>query len=188
MNKSGLLSKMHSELGEKVQYKMNLSGAEIHLNKSLGKKVRLTYSGKVFCSQCQKKIKKSYSQGFCYPCSLKLASCDLCILRPETCHYHLGTCREPDWGLKHCFQPHIVYLANTSGLKVGITRKSQCPYRWIDQGATAALPILEVQDRLTSGLIEVSLKKYFKDKTDWRAMLKGESLDLDLIEKKNIYC
>jgi hypothetical protein len=68
----------------------------------------------------------------------------MCIMKPETCHYHLGTCREPDWAQSHCFRPHIVYLANSSGVKVGITRKTQIPTRWLDQGASQALPIFEV--------------------------------------------
>ncbi|HLW57782.1 MAG TPA: DUF2797 domain-containing protein, partial [Bacteriovoracaceae bacterium] len=104
-------------------------------------------------------------------------------LKPETCHYDKGTCREPEWALTHCFQPHIVYLANSSGLKVGITRESQIPTRWIDQGATQALAILRVKDRVTSGKVETIFKKYVNDKTDWRKMLKGSSEELDLKEQ-----
>jgi hypothetical protein len=102
-------------------------------------------------------------------------------MRPETCHYHLGTCREPKWGLSNCFTPHIVYLANSSGVKVGITRKTNTPSRWIDQGAISALPILEVKTRLESGLIEKSLKSFITDKTNWRAMLKNETEPADLV-------
>jgi hypothetical protein len=72
-------------------------------------------------------------------------------MKPETCHYHLGTCREPDWAQNHCFRPHIVYLANSSGVKVGITRKTQIPTRWLDQGASQALPIFEVQQPFVIG-------------------------------------
>jgi hypothetical protein len=95
-------------------------------------------------------------------------------MKPETCHYHLGTCREPSWGLDNCFTPHVIYLANSSGVKVGITRKSNIPNRWIDQGAVSALPILEVDTRLKSGKIEVALKDFVNDKTNWRKMLKNE--------------
>jgi|TARA_B110000263_G_scaffold174320_1_gene152236 hypothetical protein len=105
-------------------------------------------------------------------------------MRPETCHYHLGTCREPDWGLSNCFAPHIVYLANSSGIKVGITRKTNTPSRWIDQGAISALPILEVKTRLESGLIEKALKSFITDKTNWRVMLKNETGPADLVTTK----
>lgn len=115
---------------------------------------------------------------------MKLASCDLCILKPETCHYDKGTCREPLWGEENCFRPHIIYLANSSGLKVGITRKTQVPIRWMDQGASEALPILEVKNRFLSGQIEVLFKKHISDKTDWRKMLKGEPDPIDLLSWK----
>jgi len=106
------------------------------------------------------------------------------MVRPEDCHYHLGTCREPKWGLLNCFTPHIVYLANSSGVKVGITRKTNTPSRWIDQGAISALPILEVKTRLESGLIEKELKSFITDKTNWRAMLKNEIESADLVVAK----
>jgi hypothetical protein len=52
----------------------------------------------------------------------------------------------------------------------------------MDQGATEALPILEVKTRLLSGKIEVLFKKHIADKTDWRKMLKGEPVPVNLIE------
>ena len=106
-------------------------------------------------------------------------------MRPETCHYHLGTCIEPEWGLSNCFTPHIVYLANSSGIKVGITRKINTPSRWIDQGAISALPILEVKTRLESGLLEKELKSFITDKTNWRTMLKNETELTDLVTTKS---
>ena len=105
-------------------------------------------------------------------------------MKPETCHYHLGTCREPEWGLNNCFNPHVVYLANSSGVKVGITRKSNIPSRWIDQGAISALPILEVDTRLKSGQIEVALKSFVADKTNWQKMLKNDTEAVDLANLK----
>ena len=101
-------------------------------------------------------------------------------MKPETCHYFQGTCRDPEWGEQHCFQPHIVYLANSSGLKVGITRKTQMPTRWLDQGAIQALPILEVDTRQQSGFVEMLFKEHVGDRTNWRAMLKGDVAELDL--------
>jgi hypothetical protein len=101
-------------------------------------------------------------------------------MKPETCHHHLGTCREPQWGEQHCMVDHYVYLSNTSALKVGITRHTQLPTRWIDQGATQALPIFKVSTRLQSGLVETALAEYIGDKTNWRAMLKGSNEVIDL--------
>lgn len=173
---------METAYGELVSYGLEQGEVRFDLTQLVGKELKLTYSGKIFCSNCSKQIKKSYAEGFCYPCTMKLAACDLCILKPETCHYDKGTCREPEWALEHCFKPHVIYLANSSGLKVGITRKTNIPFRWIDQGATEALPIMEVENRFMSGQIEVLFKKHIADKTDWRKMLKGEAVSIDLKE------
>jgi hypothetical protein len=170
--------------GAPVSYGLMLNEMHFDLTSLVGKEITLTYSGKIFCQNCGKKTKKSYSQGFCFPCTIKLAECDLCILKPETCHYEKGTCRDPAWGEEHCLKPHVVYLANSSGLKVGITRRTQIPTRWMDQGASAALPILEVKSRLLSGQIEMLFKKLISDKTDWRKMLKGDPEEIDLEAKK----
>jgi hypothetical protein len=109
-----------------------------------------------------------------------LPECDMCIMKPETCHHAAGTCRDEVWAEDHCMQPHFVYLANSSGIKVGITRGSQIPTRWMDQGAVQALPIFRVKNRLMSGLLEVIIKKHVSDRTDWRKMLKGEIESIDL--------
>ena len=168
-----------------VKYQLMLGEVPFDLTNLIGSKVILRYSGRISCGNCGKATKKSYNQGFCFPCTMKLAECDLCILKPETCHFDKGTCREPEWGEENCMKPHVVYLANSSGLKVGITRRSQVPTRWIDQGATQALPILEVKKRITSGLIEVLFKKHVADKTDWRKMLKGQAEEVNLHEWKD---
>lgn len=185
METKGVLSKMQAQVGDPINYHLTLGEVQFGLTERVGKNLKLNFTGQIFCTNCGKKTKKSYSQGYCYPCTLKLAECDLCILKPETCHFDKGTCREPDWAEKHCMQPHIVYLANSSGIKVGITRKSQIPTRWIDQGAFEALPILEVKDRKTSGLIEVLFKQHISDKTDWRKMLKGNPETVDLVQLRN---
>jgi hypothetical protein len=185
MEIKGILSKMRFLEGDPINYHLTLGEVQFDLTSKIGGQLKLNYTGQIFCINCKKKTKKSYSQGYCYPCTLKLAECDLCILKPETCHFDKGTCREPEWAEKHCMQPHIVYLANSSGIKVGITRKSQMPTRWIDQGAFEALPILEVKNRKTSGLIEVLFKKHISDKTDWRKMLKGHPEQVDLLQLRN---
>ena len=149
---------------------------------SIGKNLKITFNGLINDIYDQKPIKKSYAQGFSYKNLITLARCDTCIVKPELCHYDEGTCREPKWGEEHCFIPHIIYLSVTSGAKIGITRNTQVPHRWIDQGAHLALPILEVADRKTSGLIESEIAKEMNDKTNWRKMLKGESDDVDLYD------
>lgn len=181
----GLLKKMPSRLSDPVQYDLPLGGQGIALNPLIGKPIKLKYTGHIFCVHCNRTIKKSFNQGYCYPCFISLAQCDLCILKPETCHYAAGTCREPDWGLTFCFQPHIVYLANSSGIKVGITRQTQIPARWIDQGAAQALPIFKVQSRYLAGLIEVVIAKHISDKTSWQQMLKNQIESLDLAAKRD---
>lgn len=106
-------------------------------------------------------------------------------MKPETCHYAAGTCRQPAWGEENCLQPHIVYLANSSGIKVGITRTPQIPTRWIDQGACQALPIFRVTQRYLSGLVEVMLKEFVSDRTDWRRMLRGSPEPVNLPGKRD---
>lgn len=182
---SGHLSKMAATLGEPIQYEMRLDELTVPMNPFIGGTVHLRHTGRIECFGCGRKIKKSYQQGYCFPCTQTLAECDTCIIKPELCHYAAGTCRQPDWGLSRCMKPHYVYLANSSGLKVGITRETQIPTRWIDQGAIQALPILKVGTRLLSGLVEVLFKKHVADKTNWRKMLKGEVEPMDLIEKRD---
>lgn len=177
---TGTLVKMPAQLAAIIDYQLAIGEHRISLNDYLGQSICLTHTGQIFCSACCRKTNKSYAQGHCFPCMRALASCDMCIMKPETCHYFAGTCREPEWGEQHCMVDHIVYLANTSGLKVGITRQTQVPTRWIDQGATQALPILRVATRQLSGLVEVALAELVADKTNWRTMLKGATADLDL--------
>ncbi|PCI62166.1 MAG: hypothetical protein COB35_04305 [Gammaproteobacteria bacterium] len=178
----GALRKMITALDDSgtVQYQLPLGDFLLPLNDLIGSSITLNFNGVINCQHCGKRTKKSYSQGFCFPCMQKLAQCDMCILKPETCHYEQGTCREPQWGEQHCFTSHFVYLANTSGVKVGITRHTQLPTRWIDQGATQALPIFKVNTRLQSGLVEIALTEFINDKTNWRTMLKENAQDIDL--------
>ena len=177
---SGPVRKMKTELADPVQYTMLLGDNEIPLNQYLGQSLQLQYSGVINCIHCGRKTAKSFNQGYCYPCFRRLAQCDSCIMSPEKCHYAAGTCREPEWGETHCMIDHIVYLANTSGLKVGITRGSQVPTRWMDQGATQAQPIFRVDTRMHSGLVETVFKNHIADKTQWQAMLKGDAQPRDL--------
>lgn len=168
-----------------VVYKFILDQAEIELPFQLGQEIELEWTGKIYCTSCGNKTTKSFSQGHCFKCFKTKASCDMCIMKPETCHYHLGTCREEQFAQDVCFQPHIVYLANSSALKVGITRLGQMPTRWLDQGATQALPIMKVGSRRLSGQLEIMFGTQVADKTDWRKLLKGEAEPLNLIEVRD---
>jgi hypothetical protein len=179
---SGHLSKMQVELDQQVQYFLPLDDHREPLNALLGKQIRLEYLGDIHCIHCGRRSKKSFSQGYCYPCFTKLPQCDTCIMSPEKCHYEQGTCRDPSWGEEYCFTDHYVYLANSSGVKVGITRGSQIPIRWIDQGATQAMPIFRVKSRYQAGLIEDCLREHVADRTHWQKMLKGNSDPVDLEE------
>ncbi len=182
----GIVLKLRSEIKRsKVQYSIPLGELNIDLNPLIGKEIKLEHSGNIFCIDTGKSITKSYNNGYSYESFISKASCDSCIVSPEKCHYHLGTCREPKWGENHCMRPHIVYLSLTSGVKVGITRKTQIPTRWIDQGAVIARSIYEVPNRLAAGLVETELKNEFADKTNWRKMLGQypEQQDLEKIAK-----
>ncbi len=181
----GPLRKMQTQLGRTVRYDLVLGEQVMPLNALVGKPVKLQHTGKIVCVNCGRTTRKSFNQGYCYPCFSTLAQCDLCIMKPETCHYGKGTCREPAWGETFCMQPHYVYLANSSGVKVGITRQNQIPARWIDQGAVQALPIFKAQTRHISGLIEVVIAKHISDKTSWQQMLKNNVEAIDLIAKRN---
>ena len=183
----GQLRKMQAILPAdgRAQYQLSLADETVAMHELIGKPLQFNYAGVIFCQNCQRKTSKSYSGGFCFPCSQKLAQCDLCFMKPEICHFDKGTCREPDWGLSVCMQDHIVYLANSSGLKVGITRIGQVPTRWLDQGATQALPIFRVKSRYQSGLVEVLFKQHVADRTDWRKMLKGDAEPLDLAAQRD---
>ncbi len=181
---SGRRRKMPAEAGEPVTYSIAVGDSRIPLNEYLGKQVRIDFEGVIRCINCDRTTKKSFNQGYCFPCFRKLAACDTCIMSPEKCHYHLGTCREPEWGETHCMVEHVVYLANSSGLKVGITRGTQVPTRWIDQGAVDAIPMVRVATRYLAGLVEVACKAHVADRTNWRAMLKGDVPELNLAEER----
>lgn len=183
---SGELRKMVVELNDgKADYALPIGEERVALAPLLGQSVCLKFNGAIHCVHCGRKTNKSFNQGYCFPCLRSLARCDNCIVSPEKCHYHEGTCREPEWGEANCMIDHFVYLANTSGLKVGITRGTQIPTRWIDQGATQALPVFRVSSRLDSGLVEVAFAAHVADKTAWQRMLKGPNEELDMASERD---
>ncbi len=180
----GNLSKMSAQLGNQIEYYLKLS-EKVHMNEYIGKSIRLEWNGQINCCSCGKITKKSFGQGFCYTCFISAPESAECILRPELCRAHLGEGRDPEWEEKHHNQPHIVYLAASSAVKVGITRVQQIPTRWIDQGATSAIRLAEVPNRYEAGRIEIALKEFFTDKTHWQKMLKNDiDESIDLVEEK----
>ncbi len=181
----GTLTKMGTRHEAVVAYTLaDNSCAEnsIEMNALLGRKLRVQATGNRFCVDCGAPATSLFRQGSCYTCFTTLPQNDECIFKPELCHYHSTTnpCRDPAWGERICFAPHVLYLAVSSNLKVGITRQTQVPVRWMDQGASYAVPVLKVKDRLTVGQIEHSLKGHFADKTNWQRMLKNEVAEVDL--------
>ena len=181
----GQLRKLIARPDKPVRYCLPLGDSRVPLQPLLGRSLMLRHTGKITCVQCGRNTNKSFSQGYCYPCFQRLAQCDSCIVSPERCHYDAGTCREPVWGEHFCMQDHIVYLANSSGIKVGITRASQIPTRWIDQGATQALPVIRTRSRQQAGFCEVLFRQHVTDRTNWRGMLAGEQGEIDIATERD---
>ena len=167
--------------GEAARYRLAFNdGQTIDLNGQIGNGVQIRFSGVVCCRHCGAESGKSFGGGYCYDCFSTLARCDLCVVSPDRCHYDAGTCREPAWGEAFCMQPHRVYLANSSGVKVGITGKGREVGRWLDQGAIQGLLILEAETRRDAGIAEAAIAAVLPDRTDWRRMLRADVPPLDL--------
>ncbi len=163
-----------------VEYRLSLDREEIPLNPWLGGSLTLRFLGTIICIACGRKTKKSYSQGYCFPCARDLPENAMCAVRPETCVHDQGGPADQEFYRTHCNIEHIVYLSLTSGAKVGVTRHFNVPGRWIDQGAVRALVIARVPRRILSGKMEVAVAGHMADKTNWRKMLKGEVDPVDL--------
>ncbi|XOV81929.1 MAG: DUF2797 domain-containing protein [bacterium] len=163
-----------------ARYQLVLDDQTLDLHAFLGCGISFRYQGQTGCIACDASSSRLYGGGYCYPCFSSLARCDLCIVSPERCHLHLGTCREPEWGDAFCMQPHTVYLANTSGTKVGLTRTGRERKRWLDQGAEQAIAIIRTPSRRSAGYIEQLLKRQLSDKTNWRQLVTGIRAGQDL--------
>lgn len=180
----GNLKKMRTSLEDVVQYSLDFDQLFV-VNERIGNSIRIEWTGIINCVKCSKVTKSSFGEGFCYSCFTLAPEAADCILRPELCRAHLGEGRDIEWEEANHNQPHVVYLAQSSAVKIGITRETQVPTRWIDQGATAAIRLAEVPNRYTAGMIEVALKSIFTDKTNWQKMLRNEiDESIDLVETK----
>tara|TARA_B110000881_G_scaffold30922_1_gene23348 strand:+ start:812 stop:1669 length:858 start_codon:yes stop_codon:yes gene_type:complete len=178
------LKKMDTDLQDVVQYTLEIHGETHNMNDYIGKNIKIEWSGDVICS-CEKVMKKFYRSGFCYQCYWDSPMASQSIFKPELCTAHLGIEeRDLEWEKEFQIAPHYVYLANSSGIKVGITRGSQGVIRWMDQGASQAILLAEVPNRRFSGDIEVSLKRFVADVTNWRKMLSGTPDFVDLVQLK----
>jgi len=181
---TGNLRKMQTRLEDGAQYTLMLDDVPIDMNAKVGESIKLSFTGTINCIACQKLTKKSFGQGFCYPCFRDAPESSECIIRPELCRAHEGEARDMAWAEKNCLVEQVVYLARSSAIKVGITRASQMPTRWIDQGATDAIVFARVPNRYTAGLVEVAMKEHLTDRTNWQRMLKNEVIDADLVATK----
>jgi hypothetical protein len=185
MEITGNIRKMGSTYGEPVQYRLSLGEETIEMNQLIGHQIEMEYQGKIHCIRCGRETRKSFAQGYCYPCFTTAPETEECVLRPELCRAHEGIARDMEYATTHCLIEHVVYLSLTSGLKVGVTRNTQVPTRWIDQGATAATELARTPNRYLAGLIEVALKAHINDKTNWRKMLSNEVEEaVDLVTEK----
>ncbi|MBL7972821.1 MAG: DUF2797 domain-containing protein [Prolixibacteraceae bacterium] len=182
---SGNIIKMRSELAEPVQYFLPLGETELPVNELIGQSISLKFTGQINCISCGKRTKTSFGQGFCYNCLQTAPEASETIMRPELSKAHLGIARDMDWAREHDLIDHYVYLAVSGELKVGVTRHHQVPTRWIDQGAGQAIILAKTPNRHIAGVIEVYLKNFYSDKTNWRSMLQNKTIqEYNLPEEK----
>ncbi|CAM3527678.1 DUF2797 domain-containing protein [Zobellia roscoffensis] len=184
MQYEGVLRKMQTEIGNPIQYYMVFENDFLNVNQVLDKELEIKFI-KYQCLNCGRD-RPIYRQGFCKTCFFEIPSAGDWIMRPELSTAHLDKeDRDLEYEKKAQLQPHIVYLANSSNIKVGVTRKAQVPTRWIDQGAHEAIEIVEVPNRYLAGITEVALKDHIGDKTNWRKMLTNTVEDENLVEWRN---
>ena len=184
MTYEGVLTKMQTEFSNPIQYYLVFENSFLSLNQLLDKSLEINFVG-YQCLNCGKK-KKIFRQGFCYDCFMSSASAGDWIMKPELSTAHLDIeDRDLEYEKRVQLQPHIVYLALSSEVKVGVTRQTQVPTRWIDQGAVQAIPIVEVPNRYLAGITEVALKNHYADKTNWQKMLKNDLPEVDLLKEKS---
>jgi hypothetical protein len=185
MEMKGNLLKMVSAWNNPIDYHVQLGESLIHLNPYIGHALTIGHNGTINCIKCASKTKKAYGQGFCFNCFSSAPEADESVLKPELSKAHFGISRDMEWAEKHDLIDHFVYLALTNELKVGVTRHHQVPTRWIDQGASAAIKLAKTPNRHIAGIIEVFLKRFISDRTNWQAMLKGETnQQIDLLTEK----
>ncbi len=180
----GVLRKMQTEIGNPIQYFLVFDNDFLNVNQLLDKEIQIDFI-KYQCLNCGRE-RPIYRQGFCKSCFYDSPAAGDWIMKPELSTAHLDKeDRDLEYEKKVQLQPHIVYLANSSNVKVGVTRKTQVPTRWIDQGAHEAIEIVEVPNRYLAGITEVALKAHVSDKTSWQKMLTNRIEDVNLVDWRN---
>jgi hypothetical protein len=175
MQTEGTLYKMRTEQLNPVEYFLPIGNSELFMNEMIGLEMEIHFKGVINCIYCGAKTRKSYNQGYCYNCLTTRPEADESVIRPELSKSHLGVSRDMKWAEENDLIDHYVYLSVTSNLKVGVTRYYNIPSRWIDQGASFALPIAKTPNRHIAGIIEIFLKKFVPDKTNWIKMLQSRN-------------
>lgn len=186
----GNLSKMQfknigTETAIKPVYYLAKDDSEKGINNAIGHDIEISFNDRINCIACGKTINKTYGQGYCYPCFISVPQTEECVLRPELCRAHEGIARDMEYATKHCLADQYIYLALSGGLKVGVTRYSQVPTRWVDQGAVRAIKVAVTTNRYNAGLVEIALKNILADKTNWRKMLTQNDEVIPLLEEKH---
>ncbi len=142
------------------------------INDWVGKRMIIEYNGQINCRVTGQLLRKSYGEGMSYQTWMEHPSAVPSVLRPELSRIHEGIAlRDFDWEQKHHNQPHFLYISHTGDFKVGVTRTTNCPFRWHDQGAVSAIAIALTPYRQLAGEMEVALKEILSDKTNYRKML-----------------
>lgn len=185
MEYCGNIRKMVAFPENEVQYHLPVGKQKIFMNNLIGTPITMEFMGKIHCIKCGRETNKSFAQGYCYPCFTTAPETEECVLRPELCRAHEGVARDMEYAKENCLSDQVVYLSLTSGIKVGVTRSSQVPTRWIDQGAIRALEFARTPNRYSAGLLELAMKDHLADKTNWRKMLSGSDPGgLDLLKER----
>ncbi len=184
MPNEGNILKMRTEFASPVKYFLPMGNDEVFMNELLGKEIKLNFTGQINCISCGKMTKTSFGQGFCYNCLQIAPEASESVMRPELSKAHFGIARDLDWAKEHDLIDHFVYLAASSDLKVGVTRHHQMPTRWIDQGASSAVVLARTPNRHIAGVMEVWLKQFYTDKTNWREMLQNKQVPYNLQEER----
>jgi len=175
---NGFIQGLEAQFDQPIRYRIQLDSEYLPLE--IGRQLDVQFLQEKACIHCGRRVRKLYQNGYCFPCVQALAECDLCIVKPHECHFHEGTCRDEAWGREHCMTPHYVYLAFSSDVKVGLTRRGRELVRWMEQGAQQAMIIAEVPTRKLAGELEMEIARNLPDKTNWRKMLTHDGSPMDL--------
>lgn len=163
-----------------ARYELAIGSELLHLNDLLGQGLQFRLCPDPVCGHCDARVTQLMGGGYCRNCFFALARCDTCFVSPARCHFAAGSCREPDWGERVCMQPHLVYLANSSGLKVGLTQQGRQQQRWLSQGATQGLVIALADTRRDAGVLEALIAQSISDRTQWRRLVSQPPVNIQL--------